>query len=51
MSGFKNIGSSNSKVVSFEHKPERKAGQKFEGEAEEIARSVAQLLDTEANVI
>ncbi len=43
--------SSNSKVVSFEHKPERKAGQKFEGEAEEIARSVAQLLDTEANVI
>ncbi|MEQ9310841.1 MAG: electron transfer flavoprotein subunit beta/FixA family protein [Balneolaceae bacterium] len=43
--------SPNSKVVSFEHKPARKAGQKFEGEADEIAREVAQLLDTEANVI
>lgn len=42
---------SNSKIVSFEHKPARKAGQKFEGEADEIARQVAQLLDTEANVI
>ncbi len=40
-----------SKVVSFEHKPARKAGRKFEGEADEIARQVAQLLDTEANVL
>lgn len=40
-----------SKVTSYEHKPARKAGQKFEGEADEIAREVAQLLDTEANVI
>lgn len=41
----------NSNVVSFEHKPARKAGQKFEGEADEIAREVAQLLDTEANAL
>lgn len=39
------------KVISFEHKPARKAGQKFEGEADEVARQVAQLLDTEANAI
>tara|TARA_R110000868_G_scaffold383578_12_gene650776 strand:+ start:28079 stop:28825 length:747 start_codon:yes stop_codon:yes gene_type:complete len=43
--------SSNSKVISFEHKPARKAGQKFEGDAEEVAHKVAQLLDTEANVL
>ncbi|GAB5409684.1 MAG: electron transfer flavoprotein subunit beta/FixA family protein [Balneolaceae bacterium] len=41
----------NSKMVSFEHKAARKAGQKFEGEADEVARQVAQLLDTEASVI
>lgn len=40
-----------SSVVTFEHKAERKAGQKFEGEADEIAVQVAQLLDTEANAI
>ncbi|RNC86082.1 MAG: electron transfer flavoprotein subunit beta/FixA family protein [Balneola sp.] len=40
-----------SKVTSYEHKPARKAGRKFEGEADEIAREVAQLLDTEASVI
>lgn len=37
-------------VLSYEEKPERQAGQKFEGDADEIAREVAQLLDTEANV-
>jgi electron transfer flavoprotein beta subunit len=39
------------KVLSFEEKPEREAGKKYEGEADEIARQVAQLLDTEENVI
>ncbi len=39
------------KTLSYAPKPARKAGQKFEGEADEIARKVAQLLDTEANVI
>jgi electron transfer flavoprotein beta subunit len=39
------------KINSYEEKPERKAGEKFEGEPDEIARKVAQLLDTEANVI
>lgn len=39
------------KVTSYENKPERQAGKKYEGEAEEIAREVAQLLDTEANVL
>lgn len=38
-------------VLGYEEKPEREAGKKFEGEADEIAREVAQLLDTEANVI
>lgn len=40
-----------SKVTSYEPVPARAAGQKFEGEPEEIARQVAQLLDTEANVL
>ena len=40
-----------SKVTSYEPKAARQAGKKFEGEADEIARQVAQLLDTEANVI
>lgn len=38
-------------ITSYEEKPERKAGEKFEGEPDEIARKVAQLLDVEANVI
>lgn len=40
-----------SEVTSYEEKPAREAGKKFEGEADEIAREVAQLLDTEANVL
>jgi electron transfer flavoprotein beta subunit len=39
------------KVLGYEEKPEREAGKKYEGEPDEIARKVAQLLDTEANVI
>lgn len=39
------------KVLSYEEKPARQAGKKYEGEPEEIARQVAQLLDTEANAI
>lgn len=39
------------KVIGFEEKPEREAGKKFEGEPDEIARQVAQLLDSEENVI
>jgi len=38
-------------VLGYEEKPEREAGKKYEGEPEEVAREVAQLLDTEANVI
>lgn len=41
----------NTKVTSYEEKPARQAGKKYEGEAEEVAREVAQLLDTEANVL
>jgi electron transfer flavoprotein beta subunit len=44
-------GSIKTKIISYEEKPERKAGEKFEGEPDEIARKVARLLDTEANVI
>lgn len=43
--------STKTRINSYEEKPERKAGEKFEGEPDEIARKVAQLLDTEANVI
>lgn len=39
------------KVLGFEEKPEREPGKKYEGEPDEIARQVAQLLDTEENVI
>ncbi|MDZ7757852.1 electron transfer flavoprotein subunit beta/FixA family protein [Rhodohalobacter sp.] len=39
------------KVLGFEEKPEREAGKKYEGEPDEIAREVAQLLDSEENVI
>lgn len=38
-------------VTGYQEKPERQAGKKFEGEPEEIAAEVAQLLDTEANVV
>ena len=38
-------------VTGYSEKPEREAGKKFEGEPDEIAAEVAQLLDTEANVI
>jgi len=38
-------------ITRFEEKPARKAGQKYQGDAEEIARQVAQLLDTEANAL
>ena len=41
----------NTAVVSYEEKPARAAGKKYEGEADEIARQVAQLLDTEANTL
>lgn len=38
-------------TLSYESVPARQAGKKYEGEADEVARQVAQLLDTEANVI
>jgi len=38
-------------VTGYREKPEREAGQKFEGEADELAQKVAQLLDEEENVI
>lgn len=39
------------RITGFEEKPEREPGKKYEGEPDEVARQVAQLLDTEANVI
>lgn len=42
---------SKTNVMGYREKPERKAGQKFEGEPEELAQKVARLLDEEANVI
>ena len=39
------------KIVAYEPVPARAAGQKFEGEPEEVAAKVAQLLDTQANVL
>jgi len=39
------------KVTGYMEKPERKPGQKFQGEPEELAQKVAHLLDEEANVI
>ncbi|MEX0904733.1 MAG: electron transfer flavoprotein subunit beta/FixA family protein [Balneolaceae bacterium] len=39
------------KIAGYEEKPDREPGKKYEGEPDEIARQVAQLLDTEANVI
>ena len=38
-------------VLSYEEKPAREPGKKYEGEPDEIARQVAQLLDTAENVI
>ena len=43
--------SAKTKIISYQEKPEREAGEKYEGEPDEIAKQVAQLLDTEANVI
>lgn len=42
---------SKTEVTAYMEKPGRKAGQKFEGEPEEVAQKVAKLLDEEANVI
>jgi electron transfer flavoprotein beta subunit len=39
------------KVLSYEEKPEREAGQKFEGEPDELAQQVAKLLSEEAGVL
>ena len=39
------------KVTSYAPVPSRAVGQKFEGEPDEIAVQVAQLLDTEANAL
>jgi len=39
------------KVTGYMEKPEREAGQKFEGEPDELAQKVAHLLDEEENVI
>ncbi|MEX0944537.1 MAG: electron transfer flavoprotein subunit beta/FixA family protein [Balneolaceae bacterium] len=44
-------GSSKTKVTGYEEKPKREPGKKYEGEPEEIAKQVAQLLDTAENVI
>lgn len=40
-----------SRTLGFEEKPMRQPGNKLEGDAEEIARKAARLLDSEANVI
>lgn len=44
-------GSVKTSVVGYEEKPTRKPGKKYEGESEEIAKEVAQLLDSAENVI
>jgi len=38
-------------VLSYEEKPEREPGQKFDGEPDEVAAKVANLLDEEAGVL
>lgn len=43
--------SAKTKIISYQEKPEREAGEKYEGEPDEIAREVAGLLDTEAGVV
>ena len=42
---------SKTKVTGYEEKPKREPGKKYEGEPDEIARQVAQLLDSKENVI
>lgn len=39
------------RVISYEEKPAREPGKKYEGDTEEIARQVAQLLDTAENAV
>lgn len=39
------------KILGYEEKPGREPGQKFDGEPEEVAKKVAQLLDSEENLI
>lgn len=39
------------KILGYEEKPGREPGQKFEGEPDEVAKQVAQLLDSEENLI
>lgn len=39
------------KILAYEEKPGREPGEKFEGEPDEIAKKVAQLLDTRENLI
>lgn len=43
--------SASTKILSYEEKPGREPGEKFEGEPDEIAQKVAQLLDTEENLV
>jgi electron transfer flavoprotein beta subunit len=43
--------SAKTKVTGYMEKPEREPGQKFEGEPEELAQKVANILDEEENVI
>ncbi|MFU8811917.1 MAG: electron transfer flavoprotein subunit beta/FixA family protein [Balneolaceae bacterium] len=42
---------SKTSTLGYEEKPTREPGKKYEGEPDEIARQVAQLLDSEENVI
>lgn len=51
MLGDQSSSSAKTSVIGFEEKPKRAPGKKFEGEPEEIAREVAQLLDSVENVI
>ncbi|MFO7845145.1 MAG: electron transfer flavoprotein subunit beta/FixA family protein [Balneolaceae bacterium] len=39
------------KILEYEEKPGREPGEKFEGEPDEIAKKVAQLLDSEENLV
>ena len=39
------------KILGYEEKPGREPGQKFEGEPDEVAKKVAQLLDSEESLI
>lgn len=44
-------GTIKTSVVGYEEKPKREPGKKYEGEPDEIAKEVAQLLDSAENVI